>query len=625
VKDGFIKVAAATPEIMVNSTKTNCENIISQINEAAKNGAKIVVFPELCITGYTCGDLMLQSSFAKRAKAALSRIVSKTKKLDVLFAVGLPVEYFGKLYNAAAVCKGGRVLGFVTKSNLPNYSEFSEARYFSVLEKTVTVPFDEYYVPMGAKLIFCANQMEDLRISCEICEDMWVAEPLSAKHVLNGATVILNLSANSETLGKREARKLRLAANSSAFLAAYIYADAGEGESTTDLVFAGNSMIYQCGKCINEAPLFENGIIYGVVDVNKLSQLRKMRTTFSQRFDDDYKRIYFDIEISETELLGISKTPFVPTDAPKCAERCKRAFLMQCAGLKKRIKHIGIKTVTIGVSGGLDSTLALLVAAKTFDDLGFDRKGILAVSMPCFGTTDRTYHNSKKLADALGVTFREVSIAKAVTQHFEDIGASLSDHDVTYENAQARERTQVLMDIANKTGGIVIGTGDLSELALGFATYNGDQMSMYGVNASVPKTLMRSIVIELAKDFDAELCRVLVDIVETPVSPELLPPGDKGETSQKTEDIIGPYEVHDFILYHFVKFGFSREKIERMTKYAFKDSFDEKMIEKWIEIFYKRFFANQFKRSAMPDGAMAGNISLSPRGAWQMPSDAVFE
>ncbi len=625
MRDGFIKVAAATPEIKVNSTKTNSENIINQIKEAAENGAKIVVFPEFCITGYTCGDLMLQSSFAKRANDALLEIVRQTRNLDILFAVGLPVEYCDKLYNAAAICKSGKVLGFVTKSNLPGYSEFNEERYFATLNKTVTVKFDGYDVPMGTKLIFCAKQIENMRICCEICEDMWVPKPPSCNHAVNGATIILNLSASSETLGKREARKLVIAANSASLLSAYIYANAGEGESTTDMVFAGNNMIYQCGRCLNETPMFETGIIYSVIDVNKLSQLRKQRTTFAIETDDEYKRIYFNITPSETKLEGITPTPFVPEDSAKRTQRAERSFAMQCAGLRKRVKHIGIKTVTIGVSGGLDSTLALLVAAKTFDDLGLDRKGIIAVSMPCFGTTDRTHGNARKLAELLGVSFREISIAKSVTQHFEDIGASLDDHDVTYENAQARERTQVLMDIANKTGGIVIGTGDLSELALGFATYNGDQMSMYGVNASVPKTLMRAVVRTLAENYGGDLKSVLLDIVDTPVSPELLPPDAEGKTSQKTEDIIGPYEVHDFVLYNFVKFGFERKKIERMAKIAFKGLYDETQIEKWIEIFYKRFFANQFKRSAMPDGAMAGNISLSARGAWQMPSDAVFE
>ena len=625
MKDGFIKVAAATPEIVVNATAKNCEKIIDQISTAAKNGAKVIVFPELSISGYTVGDLLFQSSLWERSKTALLEILKQTKKLDILFAVGIAVLYCDKLYNAAAVCKNGKILGFVTKSHLPGFGEYNESRYFSVLKKTVQVPFDGYLVPMGTKLIFCCESMENLRISCEICEDMWVANPPSMRHAQNGATVILNLSACNETPNKQKARKMTVASNSARGLCAYVYADAGDGESTTDLVYAGNNMIYQLGRCIKEAPLFENGIIYGILDLDKITQSRKMRTTFIPEFDEEYTKIHFDMEISETTLEEISPTPFVPQGKLRLAQHCDRVFRMQCAGLKKRIKHIGLKTVTIGVSGGLDSTLALLVAVRTFDDLGLDRKGIIAVSMPCFGTTGRTYDNSKKMAEALGVTFREVSIAKAVELHLSDIGASTAEHDVTYENAQARERTQVLMDIANKTGGIVIGTGDLSELALGFATYNGDHMSMYGVNASVPKTLMREIVKYLAGDFGGELEKVLVDVVDTPVSPELLPPENASETSQKTEDIIGPYEVHDFILYHFVKSGFERNKIFRMAKCAFCGMYDEKLIEKCIDTFYKRFFANQFKRSAVPDGPKAGSISLSPRGDWKMPSDAVFE
>ncbi len=625
MKDGFLKVAAATPEIRVNDTKGNCESIISQVKTATMSGAKILVFPEMCITGYTCGDLMLQSSFSERAMKALSRILKETSHLDILFAVGLPVLYMDKLYNAAAVCKDGRVLGFVTKTWLPDFGEFNEIRYFSTLKNTVMIEFEDYEVPMGTKLMFCAENMKNLRIACEICEDMWVPNPPSVEHALSGATVMLNLSACSESTGKRSARKLSIGANSLRNIIAYIYADAGDGESTTDVVYAGNNMIFQCGKKLAEAKPFENGIIYAVIDIDKISQLRRRRNTFVTLPDDEYTKIYFNMEICETELSGINPSPFVPKEEERKAKICERVFAMQCAGLKKRIQHIGIKTVTIGVSGGLDSTLALMVVAKTFDKLGLDRKGILAVSMPCFGTTDRTYNNSKIMADALGVSFLEIPIADAVLQHFKDIGVSPDTHDVTYENSQARERTQVLMDIANKTGGIVIGTGDLSELALGFATYNGDQMSMYGVNCSVPKSLMRSLVRFLAENEEKKLRRVLIDVVETPVSPELLPPDDAGKTVQKTEDIVGSYEIHDFIIYNFMKFGFDRKKILRMAFSAFDGVYDSKEIEKCVDVFYRRFFSNQFKRSASPDGPMAGNISLSPRGGWCMPSDAIFE
>lgn len=621
MRHGFLKVAAATPEIQVNNTTKNCENIISQIKEAASAGAKIVAFPELCITGYTCGDLILQSKAAERAKTALLEVLKHTKKLDILFAVGLPIVYMDKLYNVAAICKDGKVLGFVPKTHLPNYSEYNELRYFSTLSKGVEVLFDGYFVPMGTKLIFCAKEMQNFRVACELCEDMWAINPPSASHSQNGATIILNLSANNETPGKREARKLMVASNSAREISAYIYADAGDGESTTDLVYAGNNMIFECGKCLAEAELFENGIVYGTVDTQKLSQLRKQKNTFALEYDQDYKMIYFSTKVDDTKLDAVCKTPFVPQDT----KRLDRSFKMQCKGLEKRLKHINAKTVTIGVSGGLDSTLALLVAARTFDNLGLDRKGIISVSMPCFGTSGRTYNNSKKLTEILGTSYREISIAKAVTQHFEDIGVSPEDKDVTYENAQARERTQVLMDIANKTGGIVIGTGDLSELALGFATYNGDHMSMYGVNASIPKTLMREMVKRIGDLWGAELKEVLYDIVETPVSPELLPPSESGAIEQRTEDIIGPYEVHDFILYYFVRYGFDRDKIMRMAKTAFDGIYTEEMLDKWFDIFFKRFYSNQFKRSAGPDGVKASCMSLSQRGDWHMPSDAVFE
>ncbi len=625
MKNGFLKVAAATPEIAVNSTHTNRRNIINQIKEAWENGCKAVVFPELCITGYTCGDLFLQADTEKRARTALSEILKETIKMDILFIVGMPLSYCDKLYNVAAVCKDGRVLGFVPKTNLPNYAEFNEVRYFSTLSKTVEVPFEDYTVPMGTKLIFCAKQMEEFRLACELCEDMWTTVSPSAQHSQNGAVLIFNLSANAESPGKRQARRLMAASSSAKQLSAYIYAEAGDGESTTDLVYAGNNMIFECGKCLAEAKPFENGIIYGTVDTEKLCFLRRQRNTFVAKNDDEYKQIYFNTRVEETKLCGISKTPFIPADRDSAKERSLYVFKMQTKGLEKRIKHIGAKTVTIGVSGGLDSTLALLVAAQTFDDLNLDRKNIIAISMPCFGTSDRTYNNSKRLCDAIGVSYREINIEKAVRQHFEDIGLNETDRGVTYENAQARERTQILMDIANKTGGIVIGTGDLSELALGFATYNGDHMSMYGVNSSVPKTLMREVVGFVAAEYGGDAENVLKDIVATPVSPELLPADEAGEISQKTEDIIGPYEVHDFILYYYTKYGFSREKIMRMAECAFDGVYDKESLEKWFETFFRRFFANQFKRSAAPDGVKAGSISLSQRGSFVMPSDAKYE
>ena len=621
MKHGFLKVAAATPDIFVNATKKNGENIAKLINEAAETGVKVLALPELCVCGYTLGDLLMQEDIRDRVYDALSYILDETKNSDILFALGVPVLYMDKIYNCGAVCKGGKVLGFVPKSYLPNYGEFHEVRYFGTIDDTVEVPFGDYTVPMGTKLIFCAKQMDELRISCELCEDMWVSVPPSAKHTQNGATVILNLSANSETPGKHKAREMMVASNSMREVCAYIYADAGQGESTTDTVFAGDNMIFECGKKIAEAEMFENGITSGVIDLQKITAIRKQRNTFIRKFDKGYQKIYFDIDIDETKVDKINSAPFVPRDK----DTMMRTFKMQCKGLEKRLRHIGAKTVTIGVSGGLDSTLALLVAVQTFDNLGLDRKGIISVSMPCFGTSKRTFNNSKALAEAFGTTYREIPIGDAVKKHLEDIGASIEDHDVTYENAQARERTQILMDIANKTGGIVIGTGDLSELALGFATYNGDHMSMYGVNSSIPKTLMRAIVLMLAEELGGDSAEILRDVVGTPVSPELLPGDENDEIRQKTEEIIGAYDVHDFVLYYFVKYGFSREKISRMARIAFGDKYAEGLIENWIKIFYKRFFANQFKRSASPDGVKATGVSLSQRGDWIMPSDAVLE
>lgn len=623
MRDGFIKVAAATPEIQVGNVEFNKQSIINQIFEAEKNGAKLLVFSELCITGYTCGDLFLQSSLIKCAEKALTEIISATEKCDILFAVGLPIIYNDKLYNVAAVCKSGRLLGLVPKSNIPNYSEFYEMRHFNTINETVKIPFGGSEVLFGTRLIFCARNIEGLRVSCEICEDMWVSSPPSIEHTENGATVILNMSASDEVIGKDSFRKMLITAHSARTISAYIYADAGDGESTTDMVFGGHNIICECGKVLSEAQLFSNGIIYSVIDVEKISLLRRKMTTFNTKNRSDYERIYFDINMAETALGKINAHPFVPNDKGSLKKRCESILTMQSSGLVKRLKHIGLKTVTIGISGGLDSTLALLVAVRAFDKLKLNRKGIVAVTMPCFGTTDRTYNNAKALVAGLGAELREVPIAEAVTVHMRDIGASLSEHDVTYENAQARERTQVLMDISNKTGGIVIGTGDLSELALGFATYNGDHMSMYGVNASIPKTLVRHLVHYCADLYGGELKTILYDILNTPVSPELLPPEESGNIKQKTEDIVGPYELHDFFLYNMIRFGFGKKKILRMAVKAFENEYTEEVIKKWIDIFYKRFYNNQFKRSALPDGPKVGTVTLSPRGDWRMPSDAV--
>ena len=622
--DGFIKVAVATPKIRVADVHYNSANITQAIRQASDKGAKLIVFPELCITAYTCEDLFLQDKLIRLALDAVLRIAADTADLDILSVVGLPLSVDGKLYNTAAVMKGGQILGFVPKSNLPNYAEFYEARHFHVMDRNTTVRINGTDVPIGPKLIFCSNQVEDFKIGCEICEDLWVTTPPSSGHAENGATVIVNLSASDEIIAKAAFRHTLIRSQSSRAVCAYLYADAGEGESTTDLVFAGHKLVYETGSLLAESELFQTGITYTDIDVNKVVLDRRRLTTFKQEHDPAYQRIYFDVCVEETQLdRTFNAHPFVPKSSVQLDQRCKEILTLQCMGLKKRLEHIGLKTVTLGISGGLDSTLALLVTAKAFDRLNLPRSGIIAVTMPCFGTTGRTYQNAKALIQAVGANFREVNIRESVTQHMDDIGADLKTHDVTYENAQARERTQVLMDISNKTGGIVIGTGDLSELALGWATYNGDHMSMYGVNASIPKTLVRYLVQHAAESSEGQLRETLLDILDTPVSPELLPPKD-GEISQQTEEIVGPYELHDFFLYQMIRCGFEKGKIRRMAEAAFHGKYTREVIQKWLDIFYRRFFQNQFKRSCIPDGPKVGSVTLSPRGDWRMPSDAVL-
>lgn len=623
MQDGFIKTAVASPDIRVADVAYNTKSIIQCIHDAARNGAKLLVLPELCLTAYTCGDLFLQRRLQQDAWQGILKIARETEKDDILAAVGMPVEWNGKLYNAAAFLKGGKILGFVTKKNIPNYAEFYEARYFSVLEQNVCLHLDGPEIPMGSDLIFCCRQIPDLQVACEICEDLWVADSPSTGHALHGATVICNLSASNEVIGKREYRHVLVRAQSAKAVCAYLYADAGMGESTTDMVFAGHHMVYENGTLLTESRLFEEEICYADIDLQKLTQERKKLSTFWITSDESHQRIYFDLCPAPTRLCRkFEPLPFVPRGEEERTKRCEEIFALQYMGLAKRLRHIGAETVTIGISGGLDSTLALLVTAKAFDRLGLERKNIIAVTMPGFGTTGRTRGNAEKMIHCLGAQFREISIANAVRGHLQDIGASEQEHDVTYENAQARERTQILMDIANKTGGIVIGTGDLSELALGFATYNGDHMSMYGVNASVPKTLIRYLVRYVADHSDADLHTVLYDVLDTPVSPELLPPEENGTIAQKTESIVGPYELHDFFLYHVIRNGFDRDKILRMCVCAFEGEYNKATIEKWLDIFYRRFFNSQFKRSCLPDGPKVGSVALSPRGDWRMPSDA---
>ena len=624
MRHGFIKVAAATPDIRVADVDYNKGQIIKQMDEAAEAGAKIIVFPELCITGYTCSDLFLQDILLNSAKKALVEIAEHTKNLDALVFVGAPIAVGGELYNVAAALNHGNILGFTTKSFLPNYGEFYEMRQFRPgPKKAEKILFGGKEIPFGPQLLFVENQMANLIVSAEICEDVWSPVPPSIEAAREGATVIVNCSASDETIGKASYREALISGQSARLISGYIYANAGEGESTTDLVFGGHNLIAENGTILAEAKRFSNGIIYTEFDVQKIANERRKNTTFTETQEHVLPRIPFGLEQTETILTRtFPSRPFVPRDDQERAKRCEEILTIQAMGLKKRLAHTHAKSAIVGISGGLDSTLALLVTAKAFDALGLERSGITAVTMPCFGTTDRTYQNACKMSLKVGATLREVRIGDAVMQHFKDIGHDPQDHSVTYENSQARERTQVLMDIANQTGGLVIGTGDMSELALGWATYNGDHMSMYGVNASVPKTLVRHLVHYYADTCeDPSLKEVLYDVLDTPVSPELLPPKD-GEIAQKTEDLVGPYELHDFFLYYFLRMGYEPGKIYRIAKLSFAREYDDETIYKWLRTFCWRFFSQQFKRSCLPDGPKVGTVALSPRGDWRMPSDA---
>lgn len=624
VKQGFIKVAAATPKIRVADPVYNGAAICEKLQECYARGAKIIVFPELCITGYTCGELFLQELLLRAALEQLQVIREKTAGQDALVLVGLPVAKDGKLYNVAAILQNGRILGMVPKQHIPSYGEFYENRYFVPgTQEVSSFTLEGEEIPFGSGLLFACQNMPGVVVGCEICEDLWAADTPGTMHAQMGATIIANLSASNETVGKEEYRELLVKATSARLLCGYIYASAGEGESTQDLVFGGHNLIAEGGKILKQVRKFSCETIYSEIDVERLLTDRRRVGTFVGERRDDYKVVPFHLEIEETRLERIfSSMPFVPEDAMLRSKRCEEIFSVQAYGLKKRMEHTGAKSAVIGISGGLDSTLALLVTAKCFDLLGLDRKGILAVTMPGFGTTDRTYDNACKLSITLGATLQEVDIREAVMVHFKDINQDPRKHDVTYENAQARERTQVLMDMANQRGGMVIGTGDMSELALGWATYNGDHMSMYGVNGGVPKTLVRHLVKYYADTCGKqELAEVLLDVLDTPVSPELLPPVD-GNIAQKTEDLVGPYELHDFFLYYVLRFGFAPAKIYRLALLAFRGSYERDVIKKWLQTFYRRFFSQQFKRSCLPDGPKVGSVGVSPRGDLRMPSDA---
>ncbi|MCI5874585.1 MAG: NAD(+) synthase [Clostridiales bacterium] len=623
MRDGFVKVAAVTPKIRVADTKYNAKVICDGIKEAAEQGAKVIVFPELCITGYTCEDLFLQETLLEGAKEALGEIVEFTSGVDAVVFVGLPIQYNGKLYNTAAVIKGDRLLGFVPKSYIPTYNEFYEGRHFApCMRETVQITCCGSKVPMGSRILFACESMPELVIGAEICEDLWTPEPPSIRHARNGATVIVNLSASNETTGKESYRRDLVNGQSARLLCGYIYASAGDGESTQDVVYSGHNLIAENGHILKESPRFTNEITISEIDVRRLLTERRRMTSFEME-QAGYVIVPFPLVQEETVLTRyIDPAPFVPGDNHDREKRCAEILAIQAMGLKKRLEHTGCKTAVVGISGGLDSTLALLVTVRAFDMLGLDHKNIKAVTMPGFGTTDRTYDNAVNLIKSLGADFMEVDIKEAVMVHFHDIGQDPSVHDVTYENGQARERTQILMDIANKENGMVIGTGDLSELALGWATYNGDHMSMYAVNSSVPKTLVRHLVRYYADTCgDEKLESVLLDVLDTPVSPELLPPED-GKISQKTEDIVGPYELHDFYLYHMLRQGYPPRKVFRLAKEAFAGTYDDATILKWEKIFYRRFFAQHFKRSCLPDGPKVGSVAVSPRGDLRMPSDA---
>ena len=626
MKDGFIKVAAATPKIKVADPAYNTEEILKIIDETEKKGASILVFSELTISGYTCGDLFLQQPLLTECKNQLLRIVKATENKSMLVVVGCPIVIKQKLYNCAVVVSDGSVLGIVPKTHLPNYSEFYELRHFTSgegLEEDLWFGEEFGYVNVAVNQLFKCKEIPELVVACEICEDLWVPLPPSTYHAMAGATVICNPSASVETTTKESYRRSLVSNQSARLLAAYIYADAGEGESTQDVVYSGHHLICENGSVLAEAKRFTNEIIYADIDVQKLAAERRKMTSFpGGQTDDDFEQ-EFSLEVKENKITRtFPKAPFVPGNQDERDKRCDEILSLQSMGLKKRLEHTNCKHAVVGISGGLDSTLAVLVTARAFDLLDIPRENLICVTMPCFGTTDRTYQNAVSLIKELGATLKEVRIEKAVRQHFADIGHDENNHDVTYENSQARERTQILMDMANQYNGMVIGTGDMSELALGWATYNGDHMSMYAVNCSVPKTLVRYLVLYYAETTEnKKLSEVLMDVLDTPVSPELLPPVD-GVISQKTEDLVGPYELHDFFLYYMLRFGFPKAKLYRMAKLTFDGVYDDETIKKWLDKFYWRFFSQQFKRSCLPDGPKVGSVAVSPRGDLRMPSDA---
>lgn len=622
---GFIKACAVSPALRVADCPYNAQETIEAMQQAAEDGCQLTVFPELGLTGYTCGDLFLQQPLLDAAEAALREILKASEALQLVALVGLPVTVDAKLYNCAAVICQGALLGLVPKSHIPNYGEFYEKRHYCAAPAGVKeISFAGQKTLFGTKLLFRCETMQAFTLAVEICEDLWAPLPPSTAHALAGATVLANLSASDETVGKAEYRRALVSQQSARLLCAYLYADAGHGESTTDMVFSGHNLIAENGALLAESRPFSQALACTELDLGRLLAERRRNTSF-EPVTDGYETVSFHLPLREIPLTRyISPTPFVPADGGARAERCELILQMQADGLAKRIEHAHAKTAVIGISGGLDSCLALLVAVHAMKKLNRPMADILAVTMPCFGTTKRTRSNAEILCQELGVQFTEISIANTVRSHFADIGQSETNFDVTFENGQARVRTLELMDLANRTGGLVVGTGDLSELALGWATYNGDHMSMYGVNGSIPKTLVKYLVEWVANHKVDDASRLtLLDIVDTPISPELIPADENGNIKQKTEDLVGPYELHDFFLYHFLRFGSHPSKIYFLAQKAFAGIYDNATVKKWLYTFCRRFFQQQFKRSCLPDGPKVGSVSLSPRGDWRMPSDAV--
>lgn len=626
MRDGFVKVAALSPDLKVCDVFYNRDRICEAMDKAYEAEVSLLVLPELALTGYTAADLFLQPRLIDACMKALEEIVEESKGKNLLLALGLPFRFEGKLYNTAALVFEGKLLALIPKTNLPSYGEFYEVRWFTPAFKGLKkIALFGYEVPFGTNIIIKDKSSPSFRLAVEICEDLWVPSSPSLSHTAAGATVIANLSASDEIIGKEEYRRSLVSLQSGKLVCGYIYADAGIGESSTDMVFVGHNIICENGSILNEEQLAMGKLLLGEIDTERIEHERVRMNTYPQSSAEDYCIVDVDFGDREYGRLDriFARFPFVPYDEKRVEARANKITTLQALGLRKRLEHTNARSAVIGLSGGLDSTLALLITVKAFDMLNRPRKEILAVTMPCFGTTKRTRSNAELLASALGVSFREVDITKSVLQHFEDIGQDKEKLDVTYENGQARERTQVLMDIANQSGGLVIGTGDLSELALGWATYNGDHMSMYGVNSSIPKTLVRYLVKWFAMHDYCGSGKILYDILDTPVSPELLPADDNGTISQKTEDLVGPYELHDFFLYYFVRCAFSPDKIQRIAYKTFEGEYETAVIDKWLSVFIRRFFSQQFKRSCLPDGPKVGTITLSPRSDWRMPSDAV--